>query len=133
MRWAGRIMSGIAVLFLLFDGGAKVAKIAPVVEGTTQLGYPESTIVPIGVLVLVGVALYVVPRTAVLGAIFLTGFLGGAVATHVRGGNPLLSHTLCPTYVAALLWGGLALRDPRLRAVLLGPARSPTASASRTT
>lgn len=120
MRWAGRIMSGIAVLFLLVDGGAKVAKIAPVVEGTTQLGYPESTIVPIGVLVLVGVALYVVPRTAALGAIFLTGFLGGAVATHVRVGNPLLSHTLFPTYVAALLWGGLALRDARLRAVLLG-------------
>jgi hypothetical protein len=117
-RWAGRIMSGVAVLFLLFDGGAKVMQVPPVVEGTVQLGYPASSVVPIGVLVLVGTALYVAPPTAVLGAIFLTGFLGGAVATHVRVGNPLFTHALFPTYVAAFLWGGLALRDARLRALL---------------
>ena len=117
-RWIGRTMSGIAVLFLLVDAAGKLMKLAPVVEGTAQLGYPESSIVPLGVLLLVCVLLYVVPRTAVWGVIFLTGFLGGAVATHVRVGNPLLTHTLFPTYVAALLWGGLALRDPRLRALL---------------
>jgi hypothetical protein len=118
MNWAGRIMSGIAVLFLLVDGATKLMKLVPVVEATAQLGYPERTIVPIGVLVLVGTALYLVPRTAVLGAIFLTGFLGGAVATHVRVGSPLFSHVLFPTYLAALLWGGLALRNARLRALL---------------
>ena len=118
MQWAGRVMSGIAVLFLLFDGATKLMKVAPVIEATVQLGYPERSIVPIGVLVLVGTALYVVPRTAMLGAIFLTGFLGGAVATHVRVGNPLFSHVLFPTYLAAFLWGGLALRDARLRALL---------------
>jgi hypothetical protein len=116
--WAGRIMSGFAALFLLVDGLVKVVRAAPAVEGTAQLGYPASSIVPIGVLVLVGVALYVVPRTSVLGAIFLTGFLGGAVATHVRVENPLFSHTLFPVYVAALVWGGLVLRNARLRAAL---------------
>ncbi len=118
MQWTGRILSGIAVLFLLFDGATKLVKLAPVVEATVQLGYPERAVVPIGALVLIGTALYLVPRTAVLGAIFLTGFLGGAVATHVRVGNPLFTHALFPTYVAALLWGGLALRDARLRALL---------------
>ena len=118
MQWAGRIMSGVAVLFLLFDGVTKVMRLAFVVEATVQLGYPERSVFLIGALVLAGTALYLVPRTAVLGAIFLTGFLGGAVATHVRVGNPLFTHVLFPTYLAALLWGGLALRDARLRALL---------------
>lgn len=117
--WTGRVLSGIAVLFLLMDGVSKLAKPAPVVEGTLQLGYPESAILTIGVLVLVGTALYVIPKTSVLGAIYLTGFLGGAVATHVRVGNPLFTHVLFPTYVAALLWGGLLLRNARLRAFVL--------------
>jgi hypothetical protein len=117
--WTGRILSGIAVLFLLMDGVTKVLKLAPVVEATVQLGYPESSVVVIGALVLIGTALYLIPRTSVLGAIFLTGFLGGAIATHVRLGNPLFSHTLFPTYVAALLWGGLVLRNLRLRAFLM--------------
>jgi hypothetical protein len=120
--WTGRILSGIATLFLLFDGLFKLLKPAVVVTGTLQLGYPESTIVPIGLLVLTGVALYTIPRTAILGAIFLTGFLGGAVATHVRVGDPLFSHVLFPTYVAAFLWAGLALRNPRLRSVLVDRA-----------
>jgi hypothetical protein len=117
--WTGRILSGIAVLFLLMDGVTKVVKLAPVVEATVQLGYPESSVVVIGALVLIGTALYLIPRTSVLGAIFLTGFLGGAIATHVRLGTPLFSHTLFPTYLAALLWGGLLLRNLRLRAFLM--------------
>jgi hypothetical protein len=118
--WAGRILSGLAVAFLLFDASGKLLRVAPVVEGTAQLGYPESAIVPIGVLLLVGVVLYVIPRTSVLGAIYLAAYLGGAVATHVRVGSPLATHALFPVYVAAFLWGGLALRNPRLLALLLG-------------
>jgi DoxX-like protein len=117
-RWTGRVVSGLVVLFLLFDGVMKLARPAFVVAATIELGYPERTIVPIGVLLLVGVALYVVPRTAVLGAIWLTGYLGGAIATHVRVGSPLLGYTLFPVYVGALLWGGLALRDARVRALV---------------
>jgi hypothetical protein len=116
--WTGRILSGLAALFLLMDGVGKVVKAGPVVEGSGQLGYPESTVVPIGVLVLIGTALYVFRRTSVLGAIYLTGFLGGAIATHVRVGSPLFTHTLFPVYLALMLWAGLALRSPRLRAVL---------------
>lgn len=118
--WTGRVLSGLAVAFLTFDAVGKLLRVAPVIEGTAQLGYPESTILPMGVLLVIGLALHLVPRTSVLGAIFLTGFLGGAVATHVRVGNPLATHTLFPTYVAALLWGGLALRRLAVRAVLLG-------------
>ena len=118
--WIGRVLSGMAVAFLLFDATGKLLKLAPVIEGSAQLGYPESTIVPIGVLLLTGVALYLVPRTSVLGAIYLAAYLGGAVASHYRLGNPLATHVLFPVYVAALLWGGLALRNPRLLAVLIG-------------
>ena len=117
--WAGRILSGIAVSFLIVDGMVKVLRLEPALKGTIELGYPESAVVPIGVLVLIGVVLYAIPRTSVLGAIWLTGFLGGAVATHVRVENPLFSHTLFPTYVAAVAWGGLVLRKPRLLEVIL--------------
>ena len=117
--WAGRILSGVAVAFLIMDGMVKVLRLAPAVTGTVELGYPESAVVPIGILVLIGVVLYAIPRTSVLGAIWLTGFLGGAVATHVRVGNPLFSHTLFPIYVAAVAWGGLVLRRPRLLEVIL--------------
>ena len=117
--WASRILSGIAVLFLTVDGMMKVLRLAPALQGTVELGYPESAVVPIGVLVLIGVVLYAIPRTSVLGAIWLTGFLGGAVATHVRVGNPLFTHTIFPTYVAAVVWGGLALRKPRVLDVIL--------------
>jgi DoxX-like family len=115
---AGRILSGIAAAFLIFDAVGKLLVVAPVVEGSLALGYPETTIVPMGMLLATGVALYVVPRTAVLGAIYLTGYLGGAVATHVRVGNPIATHVLFPVYVAVVLWTGLALRRPRLLAVL---------------
>lgn len=117
---AGRILSGMAVAFLLFDASGKLLRVAPVIEGSLRLGYPEHTVVPIGVLLLVGVVLYAVPRTAVLGAIYLAAYLGGAVASHYRLGNPLATHVLFPVYVAAFLWGGLVLRNPRLLAVLLG-------------
>jgi len=117
--WAGRILSGIAVAFLLFDAAAKLGQVKAVIEWHAQLGFPAGTVFPIGVLLLVGVVLYVIPRTSVLGAIWLAGYLGGAVATHVRVGNPLASTVLFPVYVAALVWGGLALRNPTLLALLM--------------
>ena len=115
---AGEILSGIAVLFLLFDSIIKVMVIAPVAESFSQLGYPVSLSRGIGLLQLVCLAVYVVPRTSILGAILLTGYLGGAVATHVRVGSPLFTHVLFPVYVAVLLWGGLFLRDDRVRALV---------------
>jgi hypothetical protein len=118
--WAGILLSALAVLFLLFDSVIKLFKIAPVVESFARLGYPDGLARGIGTLELVCLALYLVPRTSVLGAIVLTGFLGGAVSTHVRVGDPLLSHVLFPIYVGLLLWGGLYLRDERLRALMRG-------------
>jgi len=117
--WAGRILSGIAVAFLFFDAVGKLMEVAPVMEGSVKLGYSESTVFPIGVLLLTGVVLHAIPRTAVLGAIYLTAYLGGAVATHVRVGSPLATHVLFAVYVAAFVWGGLALRKPRVLALLL--------------
>jgi hypothetical protein len=117
-RWTGLALSGIAILFLLFDSLGKLLEVAPVVEGTAQLGYPEGAIVPIGVILLLCVVTYAVPRTAILGAVLLTGYMGGAIATHVRVGSPLLTHVLFPVYVSVLVWLGLYLRDPRVRASL---------------
>jgi DoxX-like family len=116
--WTGRIMSALPALFLLVDGVGKLVKPAPVVEGTVQLGYPESVLLGLGIVLLACTVLYVIPRTAVLGAILLTGYLGGAVATHVRVESPLFSHILFPVYLAVLIWGGLYLRDERLRALI---------------
>ncbi len=116
--WTGRALSTLAVLFLTLDGLAKLLRPEPVVAGTLQLGYPASVIVPLGVVLLLCVAAYAFPRTAVLGAVLLTGYLGGAIATHVRVGNPLFTHILFPIYVAAFVWGGLLLRQPRLRVLL---------------
>jgi len=113
----GRVISALPVLFLLLDGAMKLVKPAPIVSGTIELGYPETVIIPLGVILLACTVLHAIPRTAVLGAILLTGYLGGAVATHVRVGHPLFSHTLFPVYVGALIWGGLLLRDGRLRAI----------------
>ena len=117
-RWAGRILSGLAIAFLLFDSAAKVLQLAPAVEGTVQLGYPESVLLGIGVIQLLCVVAYMIPRTSILGAVLLTGYLGGAIATHVRVGSPLFTHTLFPIYVAVLIWGGLYLRDNRVRALI---------------
>lgn len=121
MLWAGRIISGLLALFLLFDGIMKLVKPAPVVEGTVRLGYPESVILPLGIVLIACTVLYLIPRTSVLGAILLTGYLGGAVATHVRVSEGLFS-VLFPVFFGVLLWGGLYLRDYRLRALI--PLRS---------
>ena len=116
--WAGRILSGIAVLFLAMDAAVKVIPIPAALEGSSNLGWDPSLVSTLGVIQLACLAVYLVPRTAPLGAVLWTGYLGGAIATHVRVFNPLLSHTLFPIYVAALLWGGLYLRDARVRALL---------------
>jgi hypothetical protein len=113
----GRFLSGLAAVLLALDSVGKLVRAQAVLDGTTQLGYSANTVVPLGVLLLACVIVYAVPRTAILGALLLTGYLGGAVATHVRVGNPLFTHILAPTYVAALIWGGLMLRDARLRAL----------------
>jgi DoxX-like family len=115
--WAGRIMSWLPALFLLVDGVMKLIKPAAVVEATVKLGYPESVILGLGVVLLVCTLLYLIPRTCVLGAILLTGYLGGAVATHVRVGEGWFS-ILFPVIFGALLWGGLYLRDERLRQLI---------------
>jgi hypothetical protein len=115
--WAGRILSALPALFLLFDGAMKLVKPAPVVEATVQMGFSEGVILPLGIVLLVCTVLYLVPPTAVLGAILLTGYLGGAVATHVRAGDGPFP-VLFPVVFGALLWGGLVLRDPRLRSLV---------------
>ena len=116
--WLGRTLSALAILFLTLDAVVKLLRIPAAVEGSAQLGWPPNVIFPLGLVLVACVAVYLIPRTRVLGAILLTGYLGGAVATHVRVGNPLLSHTLFPVYVALFIWGGLWLRDRRLRAAL---------------
>ena len=121
-RWAGRILTGLAVVFLTFDAAVKFLATPEAVEGTVRLGYQPHHLPIIGTIAVVCLLLYVVPRTAPLGAILWTGYLGGAIATQLRIDNPLLSHVLFPIYVAAVIWGGLYLRDARLRA-LLRPAR----------
>jgi len=115
---AGRLISGLAVAFLIFDSIGKLLEVQPVIDGTIQLGYPPDIVFGLGLTLLTCVGVYLAPRTSVLGATLLTGYLGGAVATHVRVNSPLLTHVLFPTYLAALLWGGLMLRDPGLRVFL---------------
>jgi len=114
---AGRILTALPVAFLLFDGGIKLMRLAPVSEAFARLGYPESQAVGIGILELACLAVYLIPRTSRFGAVLLTGFLGGAISTHVRIGDPLFSHVLFPVYVGAMIWAGLWLRDDRLRAL----------------
>lgn len=120
--WAGYIISGLAGLFLLMDAVGKLIKPEPVVTGTLQLGYSEGVILPLGVILLTSTLLYLLPRSGILGAVLLTAYLGGAVATHLRISNPLFTHTLFPVYLGILIWLGLWLRDPRLRALI--PFRS---------
>ena len=115
--WAGRIISGFIALFLLLDGGMKLVKPAFVVEETMRLGYPERVIFPLGVVLIVCTILYLIPRTAVLGAILLTAYLGGAVATHVRAGEPVFSVVFAIVF-GVLVWLGLYLRNPTLRLLI---------------
>jgi hypothetical protein len=117
LLWTGRILGGLPALFLLMDAVMKFVKPQAVVEATTRLGYPEACIPALGAILLASTALYLIPPTAVLGAILLTGYLGGAVATHVRvqaGWFPILF----PVALGALLWAGLFLRDPRVRQLI---------------
>lgn len=127
LRWTGRVLSGISAAFLFADGAAKVAQVAPVMEGSAKLGYPVHTMFGIGLVLMICTLLYTIPRTAVLGAVLLTGYLGGAIATHVRVEDPLFSHVLFPIYVAAFVWGGLYLRDKRVRALLRPQSEAPPA------
>ena len=117
---AGWALSGLVILFFILDGVMKFVMPAPVIETTAALGWPTdpATLYTLGTLVLAPTLLYAIPRTALLGAILLTAYLGGAVATHARIGNPLFSHTLFGVYLGVFLWGGLWLRDPRIRALL---------------
>ena len=118
MLWAGWSLSGLTVLFMIFDGISKLAMEHHVVEATTNIGYPVEVIRPLGIVLLVCTILYAIPRTAIFGAILLTGFLGGAVASKVRLEDPLFGSILFGVYVGILAWGGLYLRDDRIRALL---------------
>jgi DoxX-like family len=113
MLWAGWIITGLVVLFLAFDGATKIIKLANVVEASEKLGVPERTIVGIGIVLLACTAIYSIPQTAVLGAILLTGYLGGATAIHVRAGSGVFPIAFSIGF-GMLVWGGLALREPRL-------------------
>jgi hypothetical protein len=117
-RRGGWVLSGFTGLFLLFDAAAKLAEHPSVLEASGRLGLPVALTPGIGLILLGCTALYLVPRTAVLGAVLLTGYLGGAVLVHMRVGDPLFSHTLFPVYVGAMVWAGLFLRDARVRRLL---------------
>ena len=124
--WRKRLglgLSALATSFFLVDASGKLLQIEPVMQGTVELGWPSSAVVPLGLLLLVGAALHAVPRTSVLGAIYLTGFLGGAVATHYRIASPLFTHVLFGVYVAMIMWAGLVLRYPALQAAIFSPLR----------
>lgn len=123
--WTGRVLSTLAILFLTFDSTLKLLRLPVVEEASAKLGYQNTTIFTIGMVLLACVILYAIPQTSVFGAMLLTGYLGGAVATHTRVGDPLFSHILFPTYVGTILWLGLYLREPRLRALV--PFRSQAA------
>ena len=116
--WAGWGMSGLMILFMLFDSIAKLALERHVIAATTEIGYPAHAIRPLGAIALVCTLLYAVPRTSVLGAILLTAYLGGAVASKMRIDDPLFSSTLFGVYFGLLIWGGLYLRDDRLRMMI---------------
>ena len=119
-RLLGYAMSGIVIAFMLLDGGMKLIPLSVVIKSTAELGYPPSPELArgLGIVALLCTALYAFPRTSVLGAILLTAYMGGTVATHLRVGNPLFSHMLFGVYLALLAWGGLYLRDARIRALL---------------
>ena len=116
--WTGRTLTTIATLFLTMDAAVKLLRLPMAVEGTKQLGFSADIVLVLGVIQAISLIAYLIPRTAIFGAIIWTGYLGGAVATHVRLGNPLFTHVLSPVYVAVLIWGGLFLRDRRLRGLL---------------
>lgn len=118
LLWTGQVISGVIIIFMLFDSITKLLKLASVVEGTLELGYAEHHVVVIGILGLLSTILYAIPRTSVLGAILLTGYFGGAMTTHLRVDSPLFSHTLFALYFAILTWGGIWLRDANVRGLI---------------
>lgn len=120
--WVGRILTGLVVLFLLFDGITKVMRVPYVLAANVQLGLSDNLVVPIGIILLICTAFYVIPQTAIFGAILLTAYLGGAVAIQLRVGHPLFSQTLFPVYFGALVWLALYLREGRLHRLI--PVRS---------
>jgi len=115
--WTGWIISGLVALFMVFDAGGKFAKPAPVVEAFARTGWPIELSSTVGAILLACTVIYLIPQSTVLGAILLTGYLGGAVATNLRLQNPLLTHTLFPVYLGVLIWLGLWLRDSRVGSV----------------
>ena len=117
MLWIGRVMSAIVILFLAFDGGIKLIPLDIVLSTSKELGIPAHLARTLGVMTLLCALLYAIPRTAVLGAVLFTGYLGGAIYVHVLDDSPMLSHTLFGVYLGILMWGGLWLRDVRLRAL----------------
>jgi hypothetical protein len=116
-RWTGRILSGIAVLFMLFDGTIHLIVIGPVVDSFNQLGIPVNLAAGLGILELIIVIIYLIPRTSVLGAVLLTGYLGGAVSIQFRINAPLFSTAIFPVYIGILAWGGIYLRNEKLRSL----------------
>ncbi|MBX3288508.1 MAG: DoxX family protein [Acidobacteria bacterium] len=116
--WAGYIVTGLVAAFLLMDSVVKFIQPAGIEENVLPLGYTMEQMIPVGIILLVGLAIYLIPQTSVLGAILLTGYLGGAVATHFRVGSPLFTHMLFPVYIGILVWLGLFLREPRLRSIV---------------
>jgi hypothetical protein len=116
--WIGRIMVAIAVLFMIFDGVLHIMNPQAVVDGFISLGYSDSLAIPLGIIELICLLFYIIPRTRVFGAILLTGYLGGAVASNVRIGSPFFSNILFPVYIAILLWGGLYLLDTKIGGIL---------------
>jgi hypothetical protein len=116
--WIGRIMSGLVIAFMLLDGAMKLVPLDVVVTTSEQIGIPGSLARTLGILGLICTVLYAVPRTSIIGAILLTGYLGGAIASHLRLGDPIFTHTLFGLYLGLLMWGGLYLRDDRLRALI---------------
>lgn len=118
MRRAGYGLSALVILFMLMDATMKLLQLPIVLETTVQIGWPVASVVPLAIVLLICTALYAFPPTAVLGAVLLTAYLGGAVATHARIGSPIFSHMLFGVYLGAMLWGGLYLRDERLRALM---------------
>ena len=117
---AGRVLTGIVALLLTLDAGIKLVGAKAAVEGSAQLGFTPQQVFVIGIIAAVCLVLYLIPRTAPIGAVLWTGYFGGALVTHFRLGNPLFTHILPPIYVSLLIWGSLYLRDPRVRAVVRG-------------
>ena len=118
--WTGRVLSAVLVILLLLDATMKLIPLQIVTDGSASLGWPAdtTTVRTLGVILALATLLYAVPRTAILGAVILTGYMGGAIATHVRVSDPLFTHTLFGVYLGVALWAGLWLRDPRLRALM---------------